>query len=105
MDKNSPRYPYTYAADHLRLLVGPGANGISCKISRSDASLIRREIAEVMGVPDKEVAEKLADRYLAVIEAGKRARNEYRDAVEAVEQLHNEYRDAVGEVKKQEGGC
>ena len=59
------RYPYTYAADHLRMLVGHNEEG-SCKISRSDASKILSEIASVLGHENHErIASLLADKSLS----------------------------------------
>jgi len=57
-----PRHPYTYAADLLRMI--PARDGMSCKLSRSDASQIRSTICEICGLDDREVAEKLADYFL-----------------------------------------
>lgn len=51
------RYPYTYAADLIRMTVG--AN----KLSRSDASQIRKVIADAIGMNDAELARKLADHF------------------------------------------
>ena len=50
------RYPYTYAADLIRMI--PDA-----KLSRSEASRIRQTIAKVIGMDDEELAKKLADYY------------------------------------------
>jgi hypothetical protein len=57
------RYPYTYAADFIRGVAGYNKEGT--KLSRSDASVIRCTIAEVLGLHDDEVACKIADHYLA----------------------------------------
>lgn len=57
------RYPYTYAADYLRMIGGYDERG--CKLSRSDAARIREEIAAVVGMPDEDLARKLADQYKA----------------------------------------
>jgi len=62
MSKDS-RYPYTYACDYLRGFGGYGDGGV--KMSRCDASLIRDAVAKAIGMSDKELAEKLADYYLA----------------------------------------
>lgn len=69
--RKSPRYPYTYAADVLRL-VGPhervelaGAPALRApKLSRSDASELREGLAPVLGVAPHELAEMLANYYL-----------------------------------------
>jgi hypothetical protein len=60
--KDSPRYPYTYAADYLREKVGNDYDkGL---ISRAAASQARSVIAEALGIPDETVAKELADLYL-----------------------------------------
>lgn len=53
------RYPYTYACDLIRSAAGYNEHGT--KLSRSDASQIRTLIAEIIGMPDEELAKKLAD--------------------------------------------
>lgn len=63
---NSSRYPYTYACDYLRMLSGKQDNGISPRLSRAQASHIRKTISEVMGLDDEEVAKGLADKFLAL---------------------------------------
>lgn len=60
--ENDGRYPYTYAADLIRHWAGCGERGM--KISRSDASKIRRGISGILGMDDDELANKLADYYL-----------------------------------------
>lgn len=63
MDKTDSRYPYTYAADYLREKVGNDHdNGL---MSRSAASQARSVIAEVLGLEDADVAQKLADAFIA----------------------------------------
>lgn len=58
----SSRYPYTYACDYLREKVGDDyGKGL---ISRSAASQIRTAIADVAGLDDHELAEKLADAFM-----------------------------------------
>ncbi len=57
------RYPYTYACDLIRGI--PDRDGLSCKLSRAESSKIRSFIAEVLGMDDQCLAEKLADYYLA----------------------------------------
>lgn len=60
------RYPYTYAADFVRLAtVDPNAyiaTGIN--VSRAEASRIRQSIARAIGMDDEELAQKLANQYL-----------------------------------------
>lgn len=57
------RYPYTYAADYLRMKIGDDyGKGL---ISRAAAAHAKALIAKVMGVDEREVACKLADAYLA----------------------------------------
>lgn len=70
------RYPYTYAADYLRGFGGFDRRGT--RLSRADASQVRQAVSKALGLDDAEVAERLADYYLAhqtelTIEAGKRA--------------------------------
>ena len=60
--KNNPRYPYTYAADLIRSVAGYNSSGT--KLSRSDASKIRRLFSDVLGISDDEFAKQLADYYL-----------------------------------------
>ena len=57
------RYPYTYAADYLRDFGGCGPGGL--KLCRADASQIRQAVAKAIGMPDAELACKLADFYKA----------------------------------------
>lgn len=52
------RHPYTHAADFVRALGPIGPSGVV--LSRGDASRIRRGIAEAIGMPDEELAEKLS---------------------------------------------
>ena len=62
MDKKDTRYPYTYACDLIRSATEYTKEG--CPLSRSDASKIRELIAEIIGMPDEELANKLADYYI-----------------------------------------
>jgi len=55
---NDSRYPFTYSADYIRSLAGYE------KLSRSDASFIVGQIAEIMGIDATELKKKLADRYI-----------------------------------------
>lgn len=55
------RYPYTYACDLIRSVSGHTEAG--CGLSRSSASRIRELIAKAIGMPDEELAKKLADYY------------------------------------------
>ena len=59
---DDPRYPYTYAADLIRMTAG--YNKDDTKITRLDASLIRQLISKVMGLNDWDVADQLATYYL-----------------------------------------
>lgn len=63
------RHPYTYAADWMRQLIGRGAypveGQLGCLLSRSDASRIRTEMCEVLGLDDAEVAEQLSAHFQA----------------------------------------
>lgn len=69
MKANDPRYPYTHADDHLRMLIGRNEQG-SCKISRADASKIMSEIANVLGHSNHEhIASLLADKALLALDA------------------------------------
>jgi hypothetical protein len=60
------RYPYTYAADYIRSLAGYIAPDYTSgtKLSRADAAKIKEKIAEIIGMSEQELAEKLADYYL-----------------------------------------
>jgi hypothetical protein len=60
--EDDPRYPYTYAADLIRMTAGYGIGGT--KISRSDASAVRQLISKVMDLNDWDVADQLASYYL-----------------------------------------
>jgi len=60
--KNDLRYPYTYASDFIRSIPKMTPNGT--KLNRSEASEICSKIAEILGISDYELAEKLADYYL-----------------------------------------
>jgi hypothetical protein len=60
--KVSTRYPYTFAADYLRMKVGNDyGNGL---ISRSAASQVRGLIAKAIGLDDAYIAQKLADLFI-----------------------------------------
>jgi hypothetical protein len=58
-DPLDTRYPYTYACDLIREFAGNTEQG--AKLSRVDASRIRKGIAEAIGMDDVELAMKLAD--------------------------------------------
>jgi hypothetical protein len=60
--KNDSRYPYTYACDFVRMKAGYGPEGL--KMSRSEASIVRQEIAKAINMEDAKLAEALADHYL-----------------------------------------
>ncbi|SFB20091.1 hypothetical protein SAMN04244571_01769 [Azotobacter beijerinckii] len=45
----------------MRSVSGIQENGISPKLSRSDASQVRQFIAAAIGMPDDELAKKIAD--------------------------------------------
>lgn len=82
--KNDIRYPYTHAADFIRCMAGHTAEG--SKLSRSDASMIRQGVAVALGMPDEEVAKRLADCYLVNLkEITERA---FKDAIELSEALN-----------------
>lgn len=57
------RYPYTYACDFIRTYGPISKEGVV--LSRSNASQIRQAIAKAIGIPDRELAKKLADAQLA----------------------------------------
>jgi hypothetical protein len=61
---DDPRYPYTYAADLMRMTIGYNEEG--AKISRLDASLLRQLISKVMDLNDWDVADQLATYYLDI---------------------------------------
>jgi hypothetical protein len=58
---NDTRFPYTYASDYIRSIVGH-RNG-NAILSRSEASQIRTGIAKVIGMDDHELAIQLATHY------------------------------------------
>lgn len=66
MDNKSGRFPYTYACDHLRELVGYEDGNVynGTKLSRSDAALIRCEIARIIGMDDEKLAIMIAQEYI-----------------------------------------
>jgi len=55
------RYPYTYAADYLRISIN---EDMGLHLSRAEAARIRHRIAEAIEIDDEEVAMKMADVYL-----------------------------------------
>jgi hypothetical protein len=57
------RYPYTYACDFIRTYGPVSKEGVV--LSRSDASQIIEAISNAIGIPDEELAKKLADAQLA----------------------------------------
>jgi hypothetical protein len=59
--EDDSRYPYTYAADCIRIVAGHNRDG--SKISRSDAAKIRALFVKVTGVDDETLAKMLADHY------------------------------------------
>lgn len=60
-DNNDTRFPYTYASDYIRSIVGYKYG--DTKLSRSEASQIRTGIAKAIGIDDMELAIKLAEYY------------------------------------------
>lgn len=61
--KNEGRYPYTYAADYLRVKFQE-ISGESFLMSRADASQLRSVFANTLGVSDVELACNLADKFI-----------------------------------------
>ena len=59
--ENDGRYPYTYSCDYIRHFGPVSSKGVV--LSRSDASQIRKGIAEALGLTDENLAIKLADYY------------------------------------------
>ena len=51
------RFPYTHSCDMIREIVGP-------EVSRSQASQLRTKIAEIIDMPDEELAAKLAFHFM-----------------------------------------
>lgn len=51
------RYPYTYCADQIREWSG-------CGMSRSEASRLKRHLAEAVGMTEGSFARKVADEHL-----------------------------------------
>jgi hypothetical protein len=52
------RYPYTYSADYIRRIAD------NSNLSRSKASFIVKQIAEIIGMDEIELKTKIADRYI-----------------------------------------
>ncbi len=62
MKNTDTRYPYTYAADFLRMKVGDDyGKGL---ISRAAASQMISVTAKALGVESVEISKKLADAYI-----------------------------------------
>ncbi len=60
--KESSRYPYTFAADHIRMKVGDDyGKGL---ISRSAAAQAQQVIADALGIDKETISKALADAYL-----------------------------------------
>ncbi len=70
--KTSTRYPFTYSADYIRMLVmrteeiseSSGITFRSPVLSRGEAAHIVGKIAEIIGMDPTELKTKIADRYL-----------------------------------------
>jgi hypothetical protein len=64
--KTDSRYPYTYAADFLRMRIGNDyGKGL---ISRGAAAHATALIADVLNISSEEISKKLADAYIAIPE-------------------------------------
>lgn len=61
--RKSGRYPYTYAADLVKMF-GP-SEGVSPVLDRSTASQLYKAIGHALGISERVMAESLADYYLA----------------------------------------
>lgn len=61
--RRSPRYPYTYAADLVRMS-GPATATSELKLSRSDAVSLLQALAPALDLPYWKLASRLADYYL-----------------------------------------
>lgn len=60
--RNSPRYPYTYAADYLRMKVGDDyGKGL---ISRGAAAQVQTIIAKALAVDKETISKALAELYI-----------------------------------------
>lgn len=60
--KESGRYPYTFAADHIRTKVGDDyGKGL---ISRGAAAQAQQVIADALGIDKEVISRALADAYL-----------------------------------------
>ncbi|RZI60660.1 MAG: hypothetical protein EOP14_00045 [Pseudomonas sp.] len=71
--KQSPRYPYTYACDYLRVKVDDYSEEVGMRvttISRSQASQAIGAVAEAIGMPKEDLARKLADAFLSASPGG-----------------------------------
>ena len=56
------RYPYTYGADYLRILLEE--SGLPLSLSRSEASFITRLFEKILDLQYGDLSKKLADQYL-----------------------------------------
>lgn len=61
-DKKDMRYPYTYAADYVRMTARRSDGEL---FSRSEAAAVRQTIAKAIGMDDAELSAKIAEHYLA----------------------------------------
>lgn len=61
MNKTDTRYPYTYAADYLRVEVNPYSDE---HFSRADMSRIQQIIADALGIDKTTISKALADKYI-----------------------------------------
>ena len=60
--RDSTRYPYTYAADYLRMEIGDDyGKGL---ISRSAAAHAKKLIADAIGMDEEDLAKHLAEKYI-----------------------------------------
>jgi hypothetical protein len=61
LSKTDSRYPYTYAADYLRINIAGHGDKL---ISRAEAAAAQRLIAEAIGVNKVLISESLADKFI-----------------------------------------
>jgi hypothetical protein len=69
------RFPWTYSADHIRGMVGHNYTDegklLGTKLSRADAARIKCEIARIIGMDERKLAELIANDFLAKVRGEK----------------------------------
>lgn len=68
MNEPNPRYPYTYAADYIRM---NARNLDGSLLSRSTAAQIQQVIADALGIDKETISRALADKFILHYELDK----------------------------------